>query len=616
MIHDYASSRSPEPGAHAAGPPETVASLAEDAERFNTQRESIRRYCYAFLRNEDDAEDAVQLTLERALRYGTMHKDGSRWLIAIARNVCRDLIAARRGEVPLDDEIGIRHGSNGDPEHQVATRHALVGALEALTPTERRAVGASWLLDQTSYDAARSVGLAHQTLRVHLARARKKLALYLDDLEQATAGFLPWLLQLPHRGARRLAAASGRDATWTDRLVAFSAPALALAVTIASVAVVAGHSPARTASTGHSAGPAAPLTLPHPRDAVSTGAASAAPSGSSVAPADLVGGLHSVLSPGRPGDAYVDDVQPSPNYSTDHTLFASATDSACQGNAACGELFVSHDAGHTWTNLQTIGLQPHAQLLLPAPSFASGVFYAFGAAGLQMTTSAGKGFATLVADLPGYAGVMPPGSSTYVSVANVDLWNFAAAPVPGLEGAYLPGMTAAGSAVPVQTAAGWTLLQPVQGATGPDSIVVCGGGGACQVGGTLPWSGNQVKLVPAWTGPNVLALVQDGAAISYDAGRTFKALSLPAGATVLDGALVSQRVVLVVHTASGRALLTSDDAGSTWHSAVQSSAQSQPRLLRQVGPDALLLEMVRNGNPAGLAGYDCSGDAGTTWGAC
>src|SRR5205807_5658908 len=115
---------------------------------------------------------------------------------------------------------------------------------------------------------------------------------------------------------------------------------------------------------------------------------------------DAVRALVPGVSPGRQQDAYVSDVQPSPNYVADHTLYETATDTACDGRGGCGELFWSQDAGHSWTNLRTVGLQPYAQLLLPPSSYAAGLYYAFGSAGLQLSQDHGRTFTTMIQDLP------------------------------------------------------------------------------------------------------------------------------------------------------------------------------------------------------------------------
>lgn len=593
--------------------PETVASLASDPERFNAQREALRRYCYSFLRNESDAEDAVQLTLERALRYGTMHTDGGRWLLAIARNVCRDHVRARAtADLALEDEQeGCSADLRVDPEHEVATRHLLASALDVLTPTERRAVGASWLLDQTSYDAARAVGIAHQTLRVHLARARKKLALYLDEAERATAGLLPWLLQLPHRGARRFAAASSRDASWTDRLVAFSAPAIALAVTLASVAVVAHSGRAAAPRTRSGARPSAPA--PFAGAAPPAAAAGLTASASAASDPGVLKSVRSLLSPGREQDAYVNDVQPSPNYAQDHTLYASATDTACRAQA-CGELFVSRDAGHTWTNVESSGLQPFAQLLLPVGSYSGGTFYAFGKAGLQMTTDHGQTFTTLVQDLPGYAGLMPPGLSSYISIANVDLWNFATAPAPGLAGAYPPGMIAEGAALAVPGAAGWRMLQPVLLPGTSEQVLVCGVGTTCAAAGTLPWSANQTNLVASRDGSIVLATNLNGLAVSRDGGSSFTALRAPGTGLIVDEAVAGDGSLLVIDDSG--AFWRSSDLGGRWSRPAVVAPGTMAHLVRLTQTASLVLELVKPGNPLLLDAYECSADAGATWSRC
>src|SRR6266542_7094053 len=71
----------------------------------------VYSYTLARLRNVDDAEDATQTTFLKAyhaLHHGTRPRDTRRWLIGIAKNVCRDRFreAKRRPrQEPLDEWV-------------------------------------------------------------------------------------------------------------------------------------------------------------------------------------------------------------------------------------------------------------------------------------------------------------------------------------------------------------------------------------------------------------------------------------------------------------------------------------------------------------------------------
>src|ERR671922_249550 len=70
----------------------TVVSAAPEAARlYEAYRRRVLGYCLTFLRNREEAEDAVQTTFLdafRALERGVVPRVEDAWLLAVARNVC------------------------------------------------------------------------------------------------------------------------------------------------------------------------------------------------------------------------------------------------------------------------------------------------------------------------------------------------------------------------------------------------------------------------------------------------------------------------------------------------------------------------------------------------
>jgi RNA polymerase sigma factor (sigma-70 family) len=99
------------------------------------------------LRDDQDAQDAVQDAFMRAMRYASSFRGGDRraWLLAIVRNVCYTQLSRSRTaatDVVLDEEQHPGTDLAIDPETAALTqvdREALTRALEAL-PVEYREV--------------------------------------------------------------------------------------------------------------------------------------------------------------------------------------------------------------------------------------------------------------------------------------------------------------------------------------------------------------------------------------------------------------------------------------------------------------------------------------------
>jgi RNA polymerase sigma-70 factor, ECF subfamily len=131
-------------------------------------------------RNRHEAEELTQeafvRVLERWDRVGTM-KDPRGYLYRTAMNAVRSryrrsLLAARRtlGFTRPDDAIAV-----------VDERDAAMRALADLSPQQRAAVVLVDLLDLSSDEAARVLGIRPSTLRMHTSRAHKALKGTMQD---------------------------------------------------------------------------------------------------------------------------------------------------------------------------------------------------------------------------------------------------------------------------------------------------------------------------------------------------------------------------------------------------------------------------------------------------
>lgn len=135
------------------------------------------------LRDDQDAQDAVQEGFMRAMRFASGFRGGDRraWLLTIVRNVCYTQLSRRTAasNVVFDEE---QHqcaaGPATDPQAAAFSRvdrEALIGALEAL-PVEYREAIVMREMEGLSYkEIADIADVPVGTVMSRLARARKRL---------------------------------------------------------------------------------------------------------------------------------------------------------------------------------------------------------------------------------------------------------------------------------------------------------------------------------------------------------------------------------------------------------------------------------------------------------
>jgi len=165
-----------------------TASLAGDdgalqslVERF---RARVYGLCFRMLGHRQDAEDATQESLVRAVR-GLSHWDETReftpWLLTIAANRCRTRLAAKSK----------RRAPTSDVEHLVDTRPDLLRArqtaeevsavLDLLRDDHRRAFVSFHVEGQSYAEIAEACNVPLGTIKTWVHRARREMAMKLRE---------------------------------------------------------------------------------------------------------------------------------------------------------------------------------------------------------------------------------------------------------------------------------------------------------------------------------------------------------------------------------------------------------------------------------------------------
>jgi RNA polymerase sigma factor (sigma-70 family) len=160
----------------------------QKAERFEREvlphLDDAYTLAHYLLRDEHDAQDAVQEAVLRALRYfaGFRGGDARAWLLTIVRNTCYSWHTARRNDrstVQFSDDAAdtIADPRAADDLAMESSDRELVRAAVDALPTELKEVIVLRELNELSYrEISEVVGAPMGTVMSRLSRARNRLA--------------------------------------------------------------------------------------------------------------------------------------------------------------------------------------------------------------------------------------------------------------------------------------------------------------------------------------------------------------------------------------------------------------------------------------------------------
>ncbi len=170
---------------------------------FNLYGNDILRVCNVYLGKQSLAEDAFQDVFVRAIRHLGDYRgesDCKYWLIAIARNVCKDYLKSAwhtrvglyedwsEDGTEIEDTGPQRHkGSPGSHEDRIIgdmiEDSDLMKAVKALPDKYKDVILLRFYFDLDTHEIARQLGIAENSVRSRLFRARGKLAPFMDAEE-------------------------------------------------------------------------------------------------------------------------------------------------------------------------------------------------------------------------------------------------------------------------------------------------------------------------------------------------------------------------------------------------------------------------------------------------
>lgn len=163
-----------------SGPPEDV------KPRIIAFLPRLRRFCLALTGSNDQCDDLLQETVERALARIEQWQAGTSlesWMFRIAQNLHIDHIRAqgRRGQQVDLDQLADMSGDDGRATTEARSELAHVQAAMAALPDEQRILLALVVIDGRSYkEAAEMLDLPMGTVMSRISRARHAIDLYLN----------------------------------------------------------------------------------------------------------------------------------------------------------------------------------------------------------------------------------------------------------------------------------------------------------------------------------------------------------------------------------------------------------------------------------------------------
>ena len=177
--------------------PDVLAARRGDRSAFEALVRSVQRpvygLCLRLLASEAEASEVAQESFLRAYqnlgRYDEK-RPFDLWILAIARNLCLDILR-RRSRLRTEDVEEMKESlPSGDPSQEDGAiarqeRLSLEAALATLPEEDREVLALYYVQRRTTKEIAQVIGVAPGTIMARLFRAREKLRRQMIPAEEA-----------------------------------------------------------------------------------------------------------------------------------------------------------------------------------------------------------------------------------------------------------------------------------------------------------------------------------------------------------------------------------------------------------------------------------------------
>ncbi|MHB8717272.1 MAG: sigma factor [Candidatus Dormibacteria bacterium] len=601
----------------------------------------VQVFCLSQLRNEADADDAAQETYIRFLRCREDIHNVEAWLIHAAQCACRDVLR-RRAKHRASELSNLVPLADGDPADAVVRMHSVPELLGMLCEADRTLLDALYVRGLSVPEVAALLHVSVGNVWIMTMRAKRRAAeifrragvviggvLFLPLLRRFAAGGDGPLRRLQRAGAEPAMAQAFSLVGAVSQFIIVPAAMLAIVAGGASPALSGAAAPPRLAGSsgsGAAAGVAslqAPANVPPPGSAVAERGSGTALSPSvppAYGPVGVVGYAVAPNQNPQEQDAEFQSITPSPNYTRDHTVFATGSLlMGCYG--FCPVLFRTQDGGATWQHVAGNGFLG-GPILLPPDYPSDPTIFAASPAGLEQSDTAGSSFRVVV---PGFgpAAVDPgsPARAPRVLIASAPLLWYSAAQGTVSPGPVLPPATESVTSVVFTGPDAFVLtgfradpLYP----SGDSVVIRCDA--TCSVVASIPGGGTMWLVgspflvsdgtLAAYSGNRVL--------ISHDGGRSFSDRQVHLPGTMLSLALAPRGPLaeLVAGWQAGTApfsISVSTDEGASFAPPRGSHLSGLTLGELVVLPDGNWMAAAVINDARGNFGLRCSVDQGATW---
>lgn len=169
---------------------ETLVKMAQkgDAAAFSElislNKENLYKIAFVYLKNEQDALDAVSDTVYKAYMNIKNIKNPSyfkTWIIRILLNSAADKLRKSKNIIYIDDYQKLDRYSNLESEFDIDNNFDLLNAIDKLDIKFKNIVVLKYFQDMTISEISALLKLPEGTVKVYLHRSLKKLKLELNE---------------------------------------------------------------------------------------------------------------------------------------------------------------------------------------------------------------------------------------------------------------------------------------------------------------------------------------------------------------------------------------------------------------------------------------------------